>query len=82
MLLAGLASALAHLQEERLRLLIIYFAVGIGLLLEGQHHSLRFAIPFVPGLYVIAGRELGRYLNWRPPLSDQEKPNYPPLLAP
>jgi len=36
----------------------------------------------VPGLYVIAGRELGRYLNWRPPLSDQEKPNYPPLLVP
>ncbi len=83
LLLAGLVSALTHAREERLRLLIIYFVVGIGLLLlEGQHHSIRFAIPFVPALYLVAGRECGRYLGWRPGPLDQEKPSYQPILVP
>ncbi len=83
LLLAGLVSALAHAHEERLRLLIIYLAVGLGLLLlEGQHHSIRFAIPFVPALYLAAGHEFGRYLGWRPAPSAQERPGHQPILVP
>lgn len=68
LLMAGLVSALAHAREEPLRLLLVYFSAGVGLLLvKGQHHNIRFVAPMVPALYLIAGRELIRYLEKRLP---------------
>ncbi|MCP4357422.1 MAG: glycosyltransferase family 39 protein [Chloroflexi bacterium] len=61
---AGLAWAVVHWRNPGIRLLLLYFLLGMGLIMLVNHpHNYRFIAPFVPALHLLTAVMLTNLLD-------------------